>query len=230
MEETHLYKEHPAVAKAIQLPSLPGVLSPHEFVEQHVTQDMYGVPPDQHTSLYNTKVKDKVLMLNNPGKTFAAPKQPQPQKLNHKCKKRLRPFLISKQTCKYKDFMPLHELWSQYFFELLNLQSGFTASKLAGLNLSGRLLKADFHGAIIKVTRSKCPTLVGLEGILIQETERTFRIVTQQDQLKCLPKKNSVFSVEFQGLTFSLYGNHLQYRSSERAVSKRFKPKPTIDL
>ena len=67
-----------------------------------------------------------------------------------------------------------------------------------------KLLKADFHGCILTgrvincsikdtpdsdllVTRSKCPSNVGTTGIMIQETEGTFQIVTRDNKLKGSP-------------------------------------------
>lgn len=43
-------------------------------------------------------------------------------------------------------------------------------------NVNQQLIKADFHGAKISIDKSKCPTLVGLTGIVIQDTKNTFRI------------------------------------------------------
>ena len=34
------------------------------------------------------------------------------------------------------------------------------------------------------VEKSKCPTLIGMTGILIQETQNTMKIVTKEDELK----------------------------------------------
>ena len=66
-----------------------------------------------------------------------------------------------------------------------------------------KLLKADFHGSImtgslfpssvkihpfsdtlLTVVQSKNPCLVGLAGIVIHETENTFRVVTKDDEVK----------------------------------------------
>ncbi|XP_061132081.1 ribonuclease P protein subunit p29 isoform X5 [Syngnathus typhle] len=47
-----------------------------------------------------------------------------------------------------------------------------------------KLLKADFHGAIITVVRSKCPSYVGTTGILIQEFKHVFKMITKQDKFK----------------------------------------------
>ncbi len=42
-----------------------------------------------------------------------------------------------------------------------------------------QLLKSDFHGSEIEVIKSRCFTLVGLSGIVVQETFSTFKIVNQ---------------------------------------------------
>ncbi|XP_061819815.1 ribonuclease P protein subunit p29 isoform X2 [Nerophis lumbriciformis] len=47
-----------------------------------------------------------------------------------------------------------------------------------------KLLKADLHGAIMTVVRSKCPSYVGTTGILIQEFKHVFKFITQQDKMK----------------------------------------------
>ena len=63
-----------------------------------------------------------------------------------------------------------------------------------------KLIKADFHGSImtgqedaslrqhrsnfLTVVKSKNPCLVGLSGIVIHETENTFKVVTTKDKLK----------------------------------------------
>lgn len=43
-------------------------------------------------------------------------------------------------------------------------------------NVNLQLMKADFHGAKISIDRSKCPSLVGVTGIVIQDTKNTFRV------------------------------------------------------
>lgn len=79
-----------------------------------------------------------------------------------------------------------------------------------------KLLKADFHGAVLKVKQSKNSSLVGLSGILIHETENAFKLVTQKNKVKrepfqyfgnvlfdtfvVVPKENSIFQ-----LTVPLY-------------------------
>lgn len=95
--------------------------------------------------------------------------------------------------------------------------------------LNQKVTKADYHGCILKVWRSKCPTYVGIEGILLQETQNTLRIIAKDNRVRTIPKNHSVFAFEFHGYRFYLYGNHMKYRASERSA-KKFKAKPTIDL
>lgn len=47
-----------------------------------------------------------------------------------------------------------------------------------------RLMNADLHGAILRVTKSKCPSFVGATGILLQETRNSFVLVTVNNRLK----------------------------------------------
>ncbi|KAI2590102.1 POP4 isoform 5 [Pan troglodytes] len=95
--------------------------------------------------------------------------------------------------------------------------------------IQAKLLKADLHGAIISVTKSKCPSYVGITGILLQETKHIFKIITKEDRLKVIPKLNCVFTVETDGFISYIYGSKFQLRSSERSA-KKFKAKGTIDL
>ncbi|XP_021563224.1 ribonuclease P protein subunit p29 isoform X2 [Carlito syrichta] len=122
-------------------------------------------------------------------------------------------------------FLPLHELWKQYIRDLCNGLKPDTQPQM----IQAKLLKADLHGAIISVTKSKCPSYVGVTGILLQETKHVFKIVTQEDRLKVIPKLNCVFTVEIDGFVSYIYGSKFQLRSSERSA-KKFKAKGTIDL
>ncbi|XP_020670745.3 ribonuclease P protein subunit p29 isoform X2 [Pogona vitticeps] len=92
-----------------------------------------------------------------------------------------------------------------------------------------KLLKADLHGALITVTKSKCPSYVGITGIVLQEMKHVFKIITKEDKLKVIPKLNSVFSIELDGFVSYIYGSRIQFRASERSA-KKFKGKGTLDL
>lgn len=50
-------------------------------------------------------------------------------------------------------------------------------------NIMQKLLKADYHGAILKVYKAKCESYVGIEGIVLQDTQRSFKIITSANKI-----------------------------------------------
>lgn len=51
------------------------------------------------------------------------------------------------------------------------------------------------------VTKSKCPSYVGVTGILLQETKHVFKIITKEDHLKgvcCVPRVSDATISPFQ--------------------------------
>lgn len=110
---------------------------------------------------------------------------------------------------RYQTFLGIHTLWAGYMSELLNLPAltsitgpldTFVSSHALGMQT--KLVKADFHGCkltgsitsqlclalvlnlMFAVKASKCPTLVGTSGIVIEETANIFRIITSDDRIK----------------------------------------------
>lgn len=151
-------------------------------------------------------------------------KKPKRKEMSLKEKRSRGIYKISSKNQRYEMYLPLHELWTGYMQEMLNLTSESNLKVVYP-----KLLRADYHGCILKVSRSKCPSYIGTCGILLQETKNSFKIITKQDKLKMIPKANSVFTFELEGFEFTIHGNHFCFRSSERSA-RRFKPKATTDL
>jgi len=116
---------------------------------------------------------------------------------------------LREEEARWDAFVPLHRLWLGYMSELLGLVTmeaqaqaqgqGRTAPAMKAAmpmaaGMHAKLVKADFHGSIMTVRRSKNAALVGASGIVVQETENTFKVVTRKDKLKVLPKQGSVFA------------------------------------
>ncbi|XP_056668223.1 ribonuclease P protein subunit p29 isoform X1 [Monodelphis domestica] len=161
---------------------------------------------------------------------YLPPKKPKERKrkskgFSAKQRRELRLFEIKPEEQRYNLFLPLHNLWKQYIRDLCNGLKPDTQPQM----IQAKLLKADLHGAIITVTKSKCPSYVGITGILLQEMKHVFKIITKDDKLKVIPKLNCVFTVEIDGFISYIYGSKFQLRSSERSA-KKFKAKGTIDL
>ena len=91
---------------------------------------------------------------------------------------------------------------------------------------SAILHKSDFHGAKLKVSSSKCTSLVGQTGIVLLDTKGTFSIISKDNVLRVIPKSDSMLELIWKKARFTVYGKHLCYRSAERATKKI----KTIDL
>ncbi|CAJ1048580.1 ribonuclease P protein subunit p29 isoform X1 [Xyrichtys novacula] len=168
--------------------------------------------------------KAVILGFTRPQKDKSKRSSKRAKGLSAKQKRKMKVFQIKPEHQRYELFLPLHELWRQYIIDLCGLKP--TSSPQS---VQQKLLKADFHGAIITVVRSKCPSYVGTTGILVQEFKHVFKIITKEDKLKVIPKRNSVFEVEINGFISHIYGSKFEQRASERSA-KKFKVKGTIDL
>ncbi|OWF34763.1 ribonuclease P protein subunit p29-like [Mizuhopecten yessoensis] len=174
------------------------------------------------------EIQTKYLMLDNTGvNKVTGKKRPRKKKtLSTRECRNLKIFKVEKEGQTYDSYLPLNHLWLKYMEELTNFNS-FTPSKMS--NVQQRLLKADLHGSILTVQKSKCPSYVGVTGILLQETRNTFLLITKENKVKYIPKQQSVFTFTLGSYQFTIYGNNFRVRSSERAVRK-FKSKATVDF
>ncbi|KAM9301982.1 ribonuclease P protein subunit p29 [Gastrophryne carolinensis] len=145
--------------------------------------------------------------------------------LTAKERREMRIFEIKADRQKYNMFLPLHDLWKQYIRSLCNGLKPDAQPQM----IQTKLLKADLHGALVTVFKSKCPSYVGITGIILQETKHVLKIITKEDKLKVVPKMNCVFSVEIDGFITYVYGSKLQMRASQRSA-KKFKAAGSIDL
>ena len=128
---------------------------------------------------------------------------------------------MSEECEKFELYAPLHDLWKQYMATLL---------KKKGIDKRQKIARADWHGALLLVTKSTQPGLVGTSGIVLQETSNTFKIITKENRYKVVPKANNIFSIQTSpSLVATLYGNHIIYKSADRSVRK-YKAKQTLDI
>ncbi|XP_006008745.1 ribonuclease P protein subunit p29 [Latimeria chalumnae] len=181
--------------------------------------------PRQHEEVIQEKLKRKALVLKHHVKKEKKQKQKKVKTLSARQRKEMRLFEIRPEHQRYEMFLPLHELWKQY---IRNLCNGLKPDSQPQM-IQSKLLKADFHGAVVTVAKSKCSSYVGVTGIILQEMKHVFKILTRDDKLKVILKRGSVFSVEIDGFVSYIFGSNFQLRSSERSA-KKFKVKGSIDL
>ncbi|PPR00119.1 hypothetical protein CVT26_008899 [Gymnopilus dilepis] len=185
------------------------------FTPKYVTSNLSQTSDPQ--GMYNTRVKGRLMLLENPARDSRAKKELEEKRaIKKKEKERKKLGIIGKREAKEKGvwkfdasqakfdlFLPLHHLWMGYMSELLVLPQKAprtpapdAASKAmpSSSGMHPKLLKADYHGSIMTVSQAKNPCLVGVSGIVIHETENAFKVVTRQNKLKLLPKQNSIFT------------------------------------
>jgi len=179
-----------------------------EYVQASLTQSSDPV------GIYNSRIKGRQIILENPARESKAKQQRDEKRAKvaaEKAKKKAGimgrkeasekgTWKLEKGQTRFDLFLPLHRLWLGYMSELLGLASPLPASTSsatqsipAAAGMHAKLVKADFHGSFVTIKQSKNLCLIGLSGIVIHETENAFKVVTSKDQLKLLPKQNSIF-------------------------------------
>ncbi|XP_011698627.1 PREDICTED: ribonuclease P protein subunit p29 [Wasmannia auropunctata] len=204
-----------------------------ENTQQYVINFLQNLlPPSDHkaisdelrkTFIFN-KIKPKPKQKVKKGKFFSA-------------RKRLRFGLGrigNKNQMRYSDLLPLNQLWLQYMREMLGVESFADIPRDPSSphweNANLQLMKADFHGAKISIDRSRCPSLVGVMGIVIQDTKNTFRVCGMDNVIRTIPKDVVKINVYLDdGVTLKALGRELSIRPAERAV-KKFKNSSVVML
>ncbi|RDW70928.1 RNase P/RNase MRP complex subunit [Aspergillus mulundensis] len=192
-----------------------------------------------------------------------------PKPLSAREKRESGVYKLLKEECKYEIFKGLNQMWVAYMLEILDLGPGGGGWRVqqqqqqqqekrqengqekprklvSALAHGSKLVSADFHGAEMEVVRSRCPGRVGLKGIVVRDTKFTFVVVTEKDEMKTIPKEQTVFRFcvplpdtkgaaekpsseedgegdeESRNLVFELHGSQFQNRPVDRA-NKKFK-------
>ncbi|KAJ2910865.1 RNase P/RNase MRP complex subunit [Coemansia aciculifera] len=196
------------------------------FIERSVNTEVSDI---KAPTAFKDRVEGRQLLLTNsfkdPTTTKAANQKKKKQRkgvITAKERRALHIYDIPEEAQRYELFVPLHQMWRQYMAGVIGDKSGE--------QMLGRVIRADMHGALVAVTRAKCPNYVGIKGIVAQETKNVFRIITKDDRLVVVPKAHCVFTITLpSGTQCLIYGDQFAFRASERA-SRKFKPKPSIDL
>ncbi|KAH7322896.1 Rof/RNase P-like protein [Stachybotrys elegans] len=217
---------------------------------QKVTQDLLARAhsPDSANRIYTDKIQYRTLHLR--------PSSPPPTQLNaraarrkareqDKSKKKLKPKPLSsrerrrlglhdipRKGQKYEVYEPLNKLWMGYAREVLGneLYTG-------GPGAAAKLSSAEFHGAEVEVSRSRCPGRVGIQGIVVRDRKFVFEVITKKNAVKVVPKEGTTFRVSVitaeaetpdatsdaaGRFVFEILGDQMMLRSADRA-NRKFK-------
>ncbi|KAI0508694.1 RNase P/MRP, p29 subunit [Xylaria bambusicola] len=209
--------------------------------DQSLTLDLLrrAHSPDSVNRIYSDKIQHRPLFLkpSSPPPSTARDarriarrakekraKALKPKPLSARERRRLQLYTLPKEGRTYAVFAPLNNLWVGYIREILG-------SELynAGQGAAAKLSAADFHGAEVEVSRSRCPSRVGVRGIVVKDTRFTFEVITRQNQVKTLPKEGTIFRVhvpapdaapDHKPFCFEIHGDQFQHRASDRANKK----------
>nr|POF03043.1 ribonuclease p protein subunit p29 [Quercus suber] len=179
-----------------------------------------------------------------------ARKSRKPAPLSAKQKRALAIYDIPKSQQKYSIYVPLHDMWCKYMRDILGLRDSTRSAFVTPVSAGPILVSADYHGALLEVVRSRCPSRVGLKGVVVKDTMLTFEICTTRDVVKVCPKEHTIFAFEIpvsesrnQGekavattmeveeaakhdgskpLRFEIHGNQFRSRAFDRANRKYF--------
>lgn len=181
-------------------------------------------PPEIASQIFTDKIKSHVLNLNPTQPSDVADgraqrrrqreekkalrrKSRKPKPLTARDKRKSRIYEIPRECQRYEIYEPLHRLWVGYVQDVLFGEAGMLprisgdghAEKgkalMVGQDLAAKLMSADLHGSHMKVVRSRCPSRVGIKGIMVKETKMTFEIITKGNVLKS--EQRSLYVDEF---------------------------------
>mmetsp|Transcript_16289 Transcript_16289/g.36116 ORF Transcript_16289/g.36116 Transcript_16289/m.36116 type:complete len:107 (+) Transcript_16289:575-895(+) len=93
-------------------------------------------------------------------------------------------------------------MWKEYFGGLCSI--GALAQEVAAAVES-----ADLLGSKIAVLGARNPAVVGVSGIVLKDTARTFVIISEDNRTRILPKEGLSFVVEAMGCRIALIGQLL---------------------
>lgn len=148
---------------------------------------------------------------------------------------------IFKALPQYDSFAPMYEeFWLGYIKDVLGVSEPVPVGQRPHINGPNSLMKlsmADYNGSLLKVVKSKNKNMIGIEGIIIWDSQKSFIMVTKGrlvDNLKIIPKKGTVFGFEVpindeEALQYSILGDRFKYRSVDRA-SRKFKSRRCDDM
>lgn len=142
-----------------------------------------------------------------------------PLKLNRKVRKDLYKLTSDeKKKLQYSLFEKVNELWKQYSQKVICDKDQMS------------LLRMDLHGCKLKCTASRNPTLVGTEGIVVQETKNTFQVIIPTNRLMTLPKRESLFEFTIDANIYRIHGCNLLLTTQMRSKVKYKQKRHTSDV
>ncbi|KAM0797123.1 ribonuclease-like protein P complex subunit Pop4 [Usnea florida] len=251
MAATTPNQTHNHIAHTLLQAHHPAPLANTIFTDKILHKPLHLRPTSPDPTSQNARRTRRLQRLRKKEKTSRR-RRPKVKPLSAKEKRDSGIYEIPKEARKYEMYVPLRGMWVGYMWEVLGMEEGGgKGAFVTGAGAGGKVASADFHGAEVRVVRSRCVGMVGLEGIVVRDTKFTFQVVTRGDELKIIPKRHTVFRFEIpqpgadrcleegtaitetkEGrapLVFELHGSQFENRAPDRAT-KKFKQRYMNDL
>merc|ERR1712150_401388 len=86
-------------------------------------------------------------------------------------------------------------------------------------NVLNCLKQLDYHGCDLTVTKSATKSLIGFNGLVLQDKKNVFYLLTKQNEIKIVPKCGSLFEFELMGFCkMTLVGSNICHRPEMRST------------
>lgn len=193
----------------------------HEFLKSHLDAE------HQHLSESKSELAHQTYLFeegDKKSKTIQRDKKNKTARVKNKrltAKQRKELFTIKSDThvLNYDTFAEIHKIWQSYIDDLIG-------SNIKGMANETKLLHADYHGAKLAVVASNNPDLVGISGIVVQETKNTFKLINKDNRLLTIGKDGAVFALFIAGQVSKLNGSNLRMSPFNRSKAKIKSIKP----
>eukprot|EP01134_Creolimax_fragrantissima_P003111 CFRG3111T1 len=174
---------------------------------------------------YVSKVESKVLLLDPPP---SIPRKPaHGQKVMGKSEMKKKDFfaLPNDERITYEQAKITNTMWLAYIKQIWDISMGSEgvqakthAARL--LMRSRQLLSVDMHGCHLTVSHARNQSMVGIDGIVLQDSLRTFTVVTAKNVVKKLAKAGAIFTSNVDGEVLTWYGDGLIAEAQQKAKLK----------
>ncbi|KAJ2942945.1 hypothetical protein O0L34_g15135 [Tuta absoluta] len=189
---------------------------------QAITNFLKSSVPKSDVPNIDAELKKDFVLSKTKGKKFKKKaKKKKANNLTRKEKKGLGFYAIPRDGVKYKEVEPINQIWNGYMNQILELEKSIPdCTSKTWDHFTQSLYKADLHGALLTIIRSKCPSYVGKTGICIMDTRNTFKIVSKDNVITTIPKRECVFEMSIKNVKITLFGKHFCVRPAERSTKK----------
>ena len=214
--------------KSVYYSHLPGSINPSKETAPSLGQYVEGVLSESTSKnsierVLQEKVMNSNITISSHGK-FTGKKQRTNKGMSNKEMKALGMFKLPSHSLTFDQFIPLHNLWKQYIHDLLNglvhlLMTTFSLDKftrhqtkvdqswLARCNDQRHVYCISKQSNHL-VCKSKCPQLIGIEGIVVMETAMTFQLITPDDVVKSMLDNVPLAHHSYPKTKFKLFIGH----------------------